>query len=139
MTAKQYLKQAYRLDDLIKSNQEELQMLREQATTIGAVDYSKDRVQTSPKYEGAFVNIALKISELEKCIEADIDKLFNLKIEIRTAINSVTDVDEKLLLRHRYLNFMTWEQICDEMHLSVRSIHRIHQKALDNFKVPVLI
>lgn len=51
MTAKQFLKQAYRLDELIKSNQEELMKLKEMSTSVGSFDYSKERVQTSPKAE----------------------------------------------------------------------------------------
>ena len=139
MNAQQYLRQAYRLDELIKSNQEELQNLREQAVTIGAIDYAKDKIQSSPKADAPFSNTVMKIIELEESIQADIDKLFALKLEIRTAINNMEDADEKLLLRHRYLNFLQWDEICDEMHLSMRSVLRIHMSALQNIVVPLKV
>lgn len=135
VNAQQYLRQAYRLDELIKSNQEELKNLREQAVTIGAIDYAKEKVQSSPNADAPFSKTVMKIIELEESIQADIDKLFNLKLEIRTAINDMDDADEKLLLRHRYLNFLQWDEICDEMHLSMRSVFRIHMSALKNIKV----
>ena len=135
VNAQQYLRQAYRLDELIKSNQEELKNLREQAVTIGAIDYAKEKIQSSPNADAPFSKTVMKIIELEESIQADIDKLFNLKLEIRTAINDMDDADERLLLRHRYLNFLQWDEICDEMHLSMRSVFRIHMSALKNIKV----
>lgn len=136
VNAQQYLRQAYRLDELIKSNQEELQNLREQAVTIGAIDYAKEKIQSSPNSDAPFSRTVMKIVELEESIQADIDKLFKLKLEIRTAINNMDDADEKLLLRCRYLNFLQWDEICDEMHLSMRSVFRIHMSALKNIEIP---
>lgn len=136
VTAKQFLKQAYRLDELILSNQEELMKLKEMSTSIGSFDYSKDRVQTSPSGDAPYTNQIIKIIELENEIQSEIDKMTELKKAIRNAINQVENPDEKLLLRNRYLNFKTWNEIGSEMHYSLRTIHRIHQSALDNFVVP---
>lgn len=136
MNAQQYLRQAYRLDELIKSNQEELKNLREQAVTIGAVDYAKDKIQSSPNSDAPFSKTVMKIIELEKSIQADIDKLFNLKLEIREVINNMVDADERLLLRCRYLSYHSWDEICEEMHLSLRSVFRIHTSALKNIEIP---
>ena len=62
--------------------------------------------------------------------------MMNLKKMIRNAINKVENPDERLLLRCKYLNFKTWGEICAEMNYSLRTIHRIHQSALDNVVVP---
>lgn len=137
MNAKQYLKQAYRLNELIKSNQEELSALRESASCIPGIDYSKDKVQSSKSSgDAGFVNTITKIIELENSINHDIAMCINLKNEIRTVINDVHDADEKLLLRLRYINFNTWEEICDKLDISLRTVHRIHAAALDNVIVP---
>lgn len=133
MNSKQFLRQAYRFDELIKSNQEELKHLQD---TLRSLDLSKDKVQTSPSADSPMINQVAKILELEKRINADIESMLNLKIEIRDAINRVEDANEKLLLRCRYLNFMSWDDICKEMKYSVRTVHRIHQQALKNFVVP---
>ena len=136
MNAKQYLKQAYRLNELIQSNQQELDELHELSTSLPGLDYSKDRVQTSGSSDAGYTKIVEKIAELEKAIKSDIEKLLSLKLEIRTVINEVYDNEEKLLLKHRYLNFMSWDEICDEMNVSMRTAHRIHALALENVKVP---
>lgn len=137
MNAKQYLKQAYRLNELIKSNQDELNALRESAISISGIDYSKDKVQSSKSSgDAGFVNIVAKIVELEDSINDDIAMCISLKNEIRTVINNVQDADEKILLRLRYINFYTWEQVCENMSVSLRTAHRIHSSALKNVKVP---
>ena len=136
MQSKQYLKQAYRLNELIQSNQKELADLRLLSESIGGTDYSKDRVQTSLSGDAGFTNIVAKIVELETAIKTDIEKLLSLKLEIRSVINDVQDNEEKLLLKYRYLSFMTWDDICIEMSVSMRTAHRLHSSALQNVKVP---
>lgn len=136
MNAKEYLKQAYRLDELIRSNIAELDNSFKLSSSVGSIDYSKDRVQTSPKGDAPFVNQIMRIMELERAINEDLEKLYALKLEIRTTINKVENADEKLLLRCRYLNFMSWDDICEEMNVSIRTVHRIHHNALENVILP---
>lgn len=136
MTAKQYLKQAYRLNDLIKSNQQELADLRLLSDGVPGIDYSKERVQSSPSQDAPFVHIVCKIIELENEINAEINRMVSLKLEIRSVINAVQDHDERLLLKYRYLNFMQWDDICEHMQVSMRTAHRIHAAALANVQIP---
>ena len=135
MNAKQFLKQAYRLNELIQCNQQELDDLRVLASSVPGIDYSKDRVQTSPSGDAGFTNIVMKIIELENAINADTEKMLSLKLEIRNVISNVQDNEERLILHKRYLNFETWEQICDSLDLSLRTVQRIHANALTNVKV----
>lgn len=132
LNAKLFLIQAYRLNELIISNEEELAKLNELSTGIPGTDYSKDRVQTTPSGDASYTKIIERIVELERVIKNDIESFLKLKLEIRNTIDSVCDNDEKLLLRQRYLNFSSWEDICQMMHVSSRTVHRIHAKALDS-------
>ena len=135
MTVKQYLKQTYMLDKLIKSNCEELNQLKELSTSISGIDYSKNKISSGNVVNNAeFTNIICKIVDLEIKIQNQVDEFITLKNEIREKINKIQSTNEKLLLRLKYINFYTWEQICDEMELSIRTIHRIHSAALINFK-----
>ena len=117
-------------------NKKELAELKLLSVSIPGIDYSKDKVQTSPSDDAGYTKIVEKIIDLEETIKADIDKLLALMIEIRSVIDAVQDNEQKLLLKHRYLNFMTWDDICDEMNVSSRTVHRIHGSALLNVKVP---
>ena len=134
MQSKDYLRQAYRLDELIDSNKLELAELNELKTNIASTDYSKDRVQTSCDNEAAFAKIIEKIIELERIIDSDTEKLISLKIDIRKTIDCIEDNEEKLLLRLRYLNFLHWEEVCDRMDISLRKAHRLHDKGLEDVK-----
>lgn len=135
MNAKQFLKQAYKLNEVIKSDKQELESLRCLAESISN-DISQERVQTSVTND-KITNIIANIVDLENEIYKEIEQLVQLKKEIRDVINSVENVNEKLLLKYRYLMFLQWEEICEEMSYSPRQIHRIHDSALENIKVPV--
>lgn len=136
MNAKQYLNQSYKLNELIESNQQELADLNLLKASISGIDYSKDKVQVSPSGDASFVKVVEKIVELEEAIEADTERMLELKLEIRNVINLVVDNEEKLLLKYRYLNFLSWEEICDRMNVSIRTAHRIHSEALESVVVP---
>lgn len=55
--------------------------------------------------------------------------------EIRDKIEQLASEDEKDVLVYRYIKLMKWEDICVKMQHSWQHIHRIHAKALKNFKM----
>ncbi len=134
MNAKQFLRQAYKLNELIESDKEELENLRSLSESISG-DMTQERVQTSTTSD-KIVNIIARIVDLENEIHDEIEKLIALKKQIRDVINKLENVNEKLVLKYRYLMFFQWEEICDKMHYSARQIHRFHDSALENIEVP---
>lgn len=134
MNAKQFLRQAYKLNELIESDKEELENLRSLSESISG-DMTQERVQTSTSSD-KIVNIIARIVDLENEIHDEIEQLIALKKQIRDVINKLENVNEKLVLKYRYLMFCQWEEICDKMHYSPRQIHRFHDSALDNIEVP---
>lgn len=135
MTAKEYLKQAYRLNELIDSDSRELERLRDLAGRITGSNFG-ERVQTSRNPDPPFVKYLGDIDETERKIQKELSDLVLLKNEILTAINKMTDRDERLLLTYRYLNNLSWDDIAYSLHVSSRTVHRIHASALQNFSVP---
>lgn len=136
MTAKQYLRQAYRLNDLINSDLAELEQLKVLSTSVSSPNLSGMPSSGTRKQEAPFVNAVMKIIELEKVIDAEIDRLVDLKKEIRDVINKVPDNNQKLVLKLRYIQFLKWESVAAEMDLSLKQVHRIHNEALKNVKLP---
>lgn len=55
--------------------------------------------------------------------------------EISDKIERLVDEDEKDILFYRYIKLMKWEDICLKMNHSWQHVHRIHSKALNNFKM----
>ena len=137
MTAKEYLRQAYRLNELIDSRITELERLRDYSTRLTSCSFEGERVSKSRRTEAPFARIIEKIVDLEKVINRDIDRYVDLKTEMNAAIDRVSNVDERLLLRYRYLNNYNWDDIAQLLNVSGRTVHRIHSTALYNFSVPV--
>ena len=78
----------------------------------------------------------LKMVDLERKIEKEIQDYLAIEEEIREVINRVEDNEERLLLRNRYILFMDWDVISGKMHISEKTAHRIHSSALRNVKIP---
>jgi predicted DNA-binding protein (UPF0251 family) len=130
MEAKQYLKQAYRLNEMINSNIGELTQLRAMATSLSCPNTSGIPPSGTRNTDPQFTRCIEKILELEKIINDEIDGFVDLKKEIRATINAVQDPNEKLLLKLRYIEFLKWEAVAVEMGVSLKQVHRIHAKAL---------
>lgn len=56
--------------------------------------------------------------------------------EIKNAIERLSDTNEKNVLVYRYILLKRWDDICLELDISWRQIHRIHSQALEHFEIP---
>ena len=56
-----------------------------------------------------------------------------LKDAINVAIDSLASREEQLVLRYRYLDNCSWEEISQMLNVSLRTVHRIHGSALQHF------
>ena len=134
MTAKEYLSQAYRLDQRIDAKIAQVSSLNELATKCTATLSGMPR---NPNRGGSTMADAItKIIDLQAEINNDIDRLVDLKREIVTVIKAVGNTEYQTLLEKRYLCFLTWEQIAVDMGYNVRHLYRIHEEALGEVVVP---
>lgn len=134
MTAKEYLGQAYRLDQRINSKLEQVLSLRELTTKATAT--MSDMPGGGSRNVYKMQDIIGKIVDLENEINADIDKLVDLKREMVAVIKAVENPEYQTLLELRYLCFKTWEQIAVDMKYSTRNIYMLHDAAIGTIKVP---
>ena len=135
MKAREYLSQAYRLDQRIASDIEEVARLRMMSASISSPSWEEKTGGTRPT-DPPFVRCLIKIMDLEAKINKEIDKLVDLKEEIRGVIEAVSDKDEQTVLRYRYIHNYTWEQIGEVMRADKRTAIRWHDKALSHVVVP---
>lgn len=135
MTVKEYLKQAYRLDQRINSDLVEIEHLRKMASSISTPGF-EEHFNPNPATEAPFVRCLEKIWELEKKIDAEVDTLVELKEQMRSVIEKATNPDEQMVLRYRYIHNKTWEQIGDEMFTDERTVRRWHGRALSRLTLP---
>ena len=135
MTAKEYLRKAFRLNELIEADVGELGHLRDLAGRISGPQLG-ERVQSSRNPDPAFVRYLGDIAEMEEKINREICELVMFRKQIRESLEKMTDREERLLLTYRYLKNYTWDDIVRKLHVSSRTVHRIHASALRNFNVP---
>jgi len=128
MTAKDYLGQAYRLDQRINSKLEQVLSLRDLTTKATAT--MSDMPGGGSRNVYKMQDIIGKIIDLENEINADIDQLVDLKREMVAVIKSVKNPEYQTLLELRYLCFKPWEQIAVEMGYSIHHLYRLHNSAL---------
>ncbi|MDU4847516.1 DUF1492 domain-containing protein [Clostridium sp.] len=130
MTTKEYLAQAYRIDQRINSKLEQIVSLRELATK--ATSTLSDTPPSGTRNVHSMEDIITKMIDLEDEINRDIDILVDLKIEFVSIIKKISNPEYQTLLELRYLCFKTWEQIAVDMGYDLRYIHKIHNRALEN-------
>lgn len=128
LSAKEYLSQAYRIDQRISSKIEQVQSLRDLATK--ATSTLSDMPSSGTRNIHRMEDVIAKMVDLESEINADLTRLIDTKHEIVTVIKCVESPEHQTLLELRYLCFKTWEEISVTLHLDIRWIHRLHNKAL---------
>ena len=134
MTAKEYLGQAYRLDQRINSKIEQVSSLHTLATK--ATSTITDMPGSCTRNTHRMEDILVKIIDLENEINADIDLLVTLKKEVPLVIDSVGNMDERMVLRYRYVHNFTWSKIGEELNADERTVRRWHNRALAHIMIP---
>lgn len=136
MTVKEYLNQARHLDALIACRLREIDYWKDLSSSVSGMRF--DGMPHSPNRptEPSFVRCLEKIDEIQRSVEEKVAYLIRLKEEINTEIDKLESHDEQLILRYRYLDDCTWEEISRMLNVSLRTVYRIHGSALQNFSVP---
>ena len=134
MTAKEYLGQAYRLDQRINSKIEQVASLNELAAKCTS---SLTGMPRNPnRATSTMADAVAKIIDLQAEINRDIDRLVDLKREIVGVIKRIDNLEYQTLLEKRYLCFLPWEQIAVDMGYGIDNVFKLHKKALANVTVP---
>lgn len=137
MTAKEYLGQAYRLDQRINSKLEQVDSLNALATKATAT--LSDMPRNPNRATSTMADAVGKIIDLQAEINNDIDCLVRLKHEIVMVIKTIRNTECQTLIEKRYLCFMTFEQIAVDMNYSIDNVFKVHKKALSCIVVPATL
>ena len=131
MTTKEYLRSIKYLDSAINAKQAELDRLKRDMCSIKGVTYDGDKVQGGITDSMKIVD---KIIELNNLINAEIDKLVDLKAEAHQKIEKVCNEKFISLLTDIYINGYTLEQVAERMDSSYSTVCRYHGDALQAFR-----
>lgn len=128
---KDYLNQVRNADKMIDLKQKRLDELNAQKTAIGSQDFSRERVKSSPSGD-TLSSLIDKIVDLQKEINADIDRFIDIKALIMRKIDLLKDPDEQTVLYDRYFQYKNMTMIAEEYGFSKRTVQRLHRKALES-------
>lgn len=128
MTTKEFLNQAYRIDQRINSKLEQIISLHALATK--ATSTLSDMPVSKTESQSKMAEIIAKIVDLEVEINRDIEKLVEIKQNIVSTIKKVQNPELQTLLELRYLCFRTWEQVALEMGYSIQNAYKLHDRAV---------
>ncbi len=128
VTAKEYLSQAYRIDQRINAKLEQVERLRA-LTRKATVSYGGETVSHTRNVT-ALEDSIIRLMEAENELNGEIDRLVDLKRTIYQLLQRVREPELQLLLELRYLCFKSWSEIAVTMEYDDRYVYKVHGRAL---------
>ena len=89
-----------------------------------------DGMPKSPGSGDPLASIATKRQALLKRYHEKLDELDAALLTVEDMIDGL-EPGERKLMRHRYIDGLTWEEVCVAIGYSWRQTHNIHAKCLD--------
>ena len=138
-TTKEYLKQIENMNRYIEQLLSEVEELRALSQSLSGTQFGERIKGGNKNNEATFVNYIIKINDLEAKINQEIDKFVDLKSTIIKAIDELENLEERMVLRARYISGKSWDDIYDQLNRSKSATHRVHASALAHLKIPTKV
>jgi DNA-directed RNA polymerase specialized sigma subunit len=126
MITKTDLQSYYWLTRNVKKLEDKLLELETEATRITT------RITHQPKSKNGtdkIGGIVAEIIDVQNKINSKLQNAYIIMSKIEQAASRLPE-REAYLIRRRYIDCLTWEQIAVDMHYSWQHVHKIHAKAL---------
>ena len=136
-----YLNQLGALNEAINAKIDERNDLFLMCTTTGSFDYSAERVQHSSPLEARFTITMEKYMELETKINDQIDQYVDLKNEIMSEINSLSNREHIRILKYVFVQLIPVAEIekrKQNWKRKTSKTYNLYYGALDEFYYTVL-
>jgi len=132
LTKKEFLNQYLNAEKEIGIKLDQIARLRELSTKITQT-LTPDKVKSNS--ENRLESSVSKIVDIEREIGTSIDQLERIRLQVESVINSVPNVNQRNVLRLRYISGMKWEQIAVKLNYDYRWVLRLHGKALNKIAI----
>lgn len=133
MKHKDCLRRLRKLDMSINQKIKERDSLRDAATRISGANYARDPVTGGRKQCAGYTGVVERIVDLEREIEAEIDRFVDERHETINRIQSLENPIHADILFQRYVEYKPLYQIANEMRYSYSHTRRLFGKALRVF------
>lgn len=130
---KDYLREYQNACIRILNLQEQLEEIQEAARSVEGRQLSHMPKGKNRKRD--LSDLLVRIEALQEKIDEAIHNSIERCVEIEHAIMDMDDAREAMVLRLRYIKFMKWEEMQEEMCYSVKQIQRIHEKAITHLRM----
>lgn len=128
---KEYLKSYQRAIRREKGIEDEIRQLRLDKMFPSVVNDGMPKGTNQSDLSGY---AALLDEQISKLIRERYERA-KLRADIENSIRAMSNEDEQSVLRLRYIKGLKWEAVSSEMGYSWKQTHRIHSRALINFKM----
>ncbi|MCK9287811.1 MAG: DUF1492 domain-containing protein [Sphaerochaetaceae bacterium] len=128
MTAREYLSRAYKLDQEIKSKLDQIESLKDLATSCSSVLTGMPR-NPSPS-QSPMADAVCKIIDLRDELNRELAQLVEYKADTVITIHRVKNSDYRLILEKRYISYLPWETIAVELGYSESWVLKLHRNAV---------
>lgn len=132
MITKEYLQEIKKIDISIDQMQTEFDLLKKGRTYIGGMDYSADRVQTSPDGSG-FTKLSDKLYDMQKEINEKIDQFNDMRHKRICEIQKLSKAEYVDILFRRYVQYQSLRDISDALKFDYNYTCNLHGEALKEF------
>ena len=130
MKARERLKELYRLDLKIERERKQIEDLKQRMYTVSAPALDADRVKTSGSGDDKLLKLIASVERTTRRIERDMSKHIKLYNQIVREINRVQDERAKTILTSRYVLYMQWDAIANDLGYEMSYVYRLHQDAV---------
>ena len=128
MTAREYLDQIRRLDQLINSKLTILSSLEASANrTTGTME---SETVSHTRNVHALQDTIAKILDLKEEVNADIDCLVDLREEALHVIQRLDDASCQTVLTLRYVWLKPWDAVAAALSYNLRSVYKVRDRAI---------
>lgn len=129
---KEYLKTYREHVRRITRIEEEIKELREMRTSMAINNDGMPKTSKQTDLSGSF---AAEEEMIEKLKEERTERIKAYK-EVVRRIKMLKSEYEQDVLFYRYIRGLEWYEVAEKLHYSERWVHKIHGRALANFKLP---
>lgn len=136
-TAKSYLMQIKIQNDAIEKNLRKLEKIRSEMLGTSGLDYSRDRVQVSPKDRMSV--LVAEYVDLDKRINDMIDQYVDHRRKVMDRIFGLENKVHRMILIRRFVMFQSIGETAESMKRPERWVCRKQNAALKAFEAQYLV
>lgn len=135
MKVKEYLGQAYLLDQRIKSDTLECEELRKMAENISSPSF-EEHFNASRNTDAPYIHTIEKLWEMEERVMVELALLVNLKEQMQGVVRQADKPEQQAVLKYRYIHNYTWPMIGEILNADRVTVQRWHNKAVSKIILP---